>query len=95
VNLKTPKTKSRMVCVTCTLKLESCCVTVATGNTEEVYGVYAVTPGEGYEVKKLESGERYSVNLWNNTCECLGAKNGYLCRHIRMVKKLREVKKLK
>ena len=91
--LKPVKTESRIVLCSCTADREACCVTVMTGKKEEIYRVYADTPGEGYTVKKDDATRE--VNLWNDTCTCEGFQNGYHCRHLRMVKALRNAKRIK
>lgn len=66
--------------------------------SEEIYSVRCETPTEGYTVRKMDVDgvkETYSVNLWDTTCECGGFKNGYLCRHLRMVSALVKSKKIK
>ena len=37
---------------------------------------------------KLDAVASYAVDTWNSTCTCDGWKNGFFCRHLKMVKAL-------
>lgn len=92
--LKQVKTAGRILNTTTTADLESVTATVEVEGKQEVYIVMAITPSEEYSVRKGTTA-RYTVNLWNNTCECEGYNRGFNCRHIRMTKALRTAGKVK